>query len=259
MKHRAVVLLVLAALAAPAAASAASSQGVAFEAPRELLDWDKRDRTLDEIRAFGVSSIRQLVYWKSFAPRPGSKHKPDFDAADPNAYPAGTWDRLDALVAAAQRGDRQAFEELVRRTARLLFARAYLDTGDNNRAEDLVQETLLSAWRSVRQVTDAAGREVSGNTIVHATFGAFMLSAQMTGSVYRSGSPVEASIRAIDYTGAPQAGVAIELALEHLQYRAGYYNEPIVTRVAATTATTDADGRATAATVAGFLKRSTAA
>lgn len=62
-----------------------------------------------------------------------------------------------ALVAAAQRGDRQAFEELVRRTARLLFARAYLDTGDTHRAEDLVQETLLTAWRSIRQVTDAAG------------------------------------------------------------------------------------------------------
>ena len=29
------------------------------------------------------------------------------------------------------------------------------------------------------QVTDAASREVSGNTVVHATFGAFLLSAQM--------------------------------------------------------------------------------
>ena len=62
-----------------------------------------------------------------------------------------------ALVAASQRGDRLAFEELVRRTARLLFARAYLETGDRHRAEDLVQETFLVAWRSIRQVTDASG------------------------------------------------------------------------------------------------------
>ena len=66
-------------------------------------------------------------------------------------------DSESALVAASQRGDRLAFEELVRRTARLLFARAYLETGDNHRAEDLVQETLLTAWRSIRQVSDASG------------------------------------------------------------------------------------------------------
>jgi RNA polymerase sigma-70 factor (ECF subfamily) len=54
-------------------------------------------------------------------------------------------------------GGRAAFEELVRRTARLLFARAYLETGDAHRAEDLVQDTLLSAWRNIRQLSDAAG------------------------------------------------------------------------------------------------------
>jgi hypothetical protein len=97
------VVLGLAALAAaPAAAPASSSQVVAFEAPRELLDFGDRDRTLDEIQGFGVANVRQLVYWKSFAPKARSRKKPDFDASDPNAYPAGTWDRLDALVGAAQ-------------------------------------------------------------------------------------------------------------------------------------------------------------
>jgi RNA polymerase sigma-70 factor (ECF subfamily) len=58
------------------------------------------------------------------------------------------------LVERSRSGDRAAFEELVRRTARLVFARAYLETGDNARAEDLTQETFLLAWRSVRQVKD---------------------------------------------------------------------------------------------------------
>ena len=57
----------------------------------------------------------------------------------------------------SQAGDRPAFEELVRRTARLLFSRLYLDTGDPHRAEDLVQETYLVAWRSIAQVTEPAG------------------------------------------------------------------------------------------------------
>jgi hypothetical protein len=96
-------LLVL--LALPAAASASSTQSLTFEAPRELLDPGTRDRTLDEIRAFGVDRLRVLVYWKDFAPSPKSKRKPSFDAANPDAYPFGTWHRLDALFeAAAARG-----------------------------------------------------------------------------------------------------------------------------------------------------------
>jgi len=61
------------------------------------------------------------------------------------------------LVAASQQGERSAFEELVRRTARLVFSRAYLDTGDVHRAEDLTQETFLVAWRSIGQVKDRSG------------------------------------------------------------------------------------------------------
>ena len=61
------------------------------------------------------------------------------------------------LVGRSQRGDRAAFEELVRRTARLVFSRLYLETGSSDRAEDLAQETFLIAWRKIRQVTDPAG------------------------------------------------------------------------------------------------------
>lgn len=61
------------------------------------------------------------------------------------------------LVGRSVRGDRAAFEELVRRTARLVFSRLYLETGNVDRAEDLAQETFLIAWRKIRQVTDPAG------------------------------------------------------------------------------------------------------
>jgi len=104
--RRLLPLLILLALAVPSAAGASPKQVVSFEAPRELLSFEDRNGTLNEIRDFGVTRVRQLVYWKSFAPRPKSKRKPRrFDGANPNSYPAHTWDRLDFLVnEAAARG-----------------------------------------------------------------------------------------------------------------------------------------------------------
>jgi RNA polymerase sigma-70 factor, ECF subfamily len=65
-----------------------------------------------------------------------------------------TTDSDEVLVRSAQGGDRAAFEELVRRTSRLVFARLYLETGDTHRAEDLLQETLLNAFRCLGQLAD---------------------------------------------------------------------------------------------------------
>ena len=58
------------------------------------------------------------------------------------------------LVHSARSGNRAAFEELVRRTSRLVYARLYLETGDVHRAEDLLQDTLLQAFRSLSGLTD---------------------------------------------------------------------------------------------------------
>ena len=63
----------------------------------------------------------------------------------------------ETLVRRSQGLDLAAFEELVRRTARMVFARLYLETGDMHRAEDLSQETYLIAWRSIQQVQDPGG------------------------------------------------------------------------------------------------------
>jgi RNA polymerase sigma-70 factor (ECF subfamily) len=61
----------------------------------------------------------------------------------------------EALVQRSWRGDREAFEELVRRTGRGLFARVYLETGDPHKAEDIAQEAYLIAWRSIRSLAKA--------------------------------------------------------------------------------------------------------
>ena len=55
-----------------------------------------------------------------------------------------------SLVLRSRDGDRAAFERLVRRTARLLYAHLLPKTaGDVHRAEDLVQDTYLTAWRTI--------------------------------------------------------------------------------------------------------------
>jgi RNA polymerase sigma-70 factor (ECF subfamily) len=60
----------------------------------------------------------------------------------------------EAMVRRSCRGDREAFEELVRRTSRGLFARIYLETANGHRAEDIAQEAYLLAWRSIRSLKD---------------------------------------------------------------------------------------------------------
>jgi len=60
------------------------------------------------------------------------------------------------LVEKAQKGDRAAFEELVRRTSRLVYARLYLGTGDRHEAEDLLQETWVFAYRALPRLRDPA-------------------------------------------------------------------------------------------------------
>ena len=102
MRQRLIIIALLGLLAVPAAAQASPRQVMSFEAPSELLDYSRVDATLQEIRGFGVTQVRQLVYWQTFAPRPKSKKKPKFNAADPAAYPAGTWARLDTLMNSAK-------------------------------------------------------------------------------------------------------------------------------------------------------------
>src|SRR3954469_25712277 len=102
MRYRLLIIALLGLLAVPAAAQASPRQVMSFEAPSELLDYSRVDATLGEIKAFGVTQVRQLVYWQDFAPRPKSKKKPRFNAANPAAYPPGTWDGLDRIFNSAK-------------------------------------------------------------------------------------------------------------------------------------------------------------
>jgi hypothetical protein len=102
---RTAVIALLLCLLAVSPAAASSRQTVSFEAPRELLSDDLRDQTLDEISAFGVHSLRVVMYWHAVAPAADSATRPSFDASDPGAYPEANWAPFDRLFAdAARRG-----------------------------------------------------------------------------------------------------------------------------------------------------------
>lgn len=85
-------------LVAPAA-HARPDQAMTFEAPRDLLDPERREAALTELDALGVKSLRVILRWRDVAPGGDSSTRPAFDATDPNAY---GWGPYDALLAAAK-------------------------------------------------------------------------------------------------------------------------------------------------------------
>lgn len=143
----------------------------------------------------------------------------DADDADVGADEVGDAREAEArLIRRSQLGERRAFEELVRRTARLIFSRVYLESGggDPHRAEDLVQETFLTAWRSIGQVTDPSG------------FRAWLLSVARTVTLdarrretrkKRSGGGVRRDESALETMASPGADPADEAEAEEERQR----------------------------------------
>jgi RNA polymerase sigma-70 factor (ECF subfamily) len=56
---------------------------------------------------------------------------------------------IPALVKRAQRGDRGAFEAIVRRTGRMVYAQVVAAVRDRQKAEDITQETYIAAWKAL--------------------------------------------------------------------------------------------------------------
>jgi RNA polymerase sigma-70 factor (ECF subfamily) len=62
----------------------------------------------------------------------------------------------DDLISLAIAGHRPAFDVLIKRTSRLVWAHHILRCRDRGRAEDLTQETYLRAWRAISKLADPA-------------------------------------------------------------------------------------------------------
>jgi RNA polymerase sigma-70 factor (ECF subfamily) len=69
----------------------------------------------------------------------------------PEGRDGGDRDELPAFVRRAQDGDREAFDELVRRTYVDTYTLAVRLTGNEEDARDVVQEAYLRAWKGIRR------------------------------------------------------------------------------------------------------------
>jgi hypothetical protein len=97
----AVLAAIAASLVSPAAANATRTQLTMMEDSTQLLTQGEAGRNfaLDEFKALGTNIVKVRVEWRDIAPDPASRRKPSgFDATDPGAYPAGSWDALDGAV-----------------------------------------------------------------------------------------------------------------------------------------------------------------
>ncbi|MDP9385886.1 MAG: hypothetical protein M3P50_11765 [Actinomycetota bacterium] len=98
----ATLLAALAVTAAPAAGS--STQESTFQDDNRLIyaPPERVRATLDELASLGVDRLRITVVWAAVAPNPRSRARPRFDAADPDAYPPGAWDRYEVVTREAR-------------------------------------------------------------------------------------------------------------------------------------------------------------
>jgi hypothetical protein len=86
------------ALAVPAPAAAAPETILQDDAVLLHRDEPGIRAALDRIRGLGVDRVRITAGWSVIAPQPDAAVKPDFDAADPAAYPPANWSNLDRAV-----------------------------------------------------------------------------------------------------------------------------------------------------------------
>ena len=140
-----------------------------------------------------------------------------------------------ALVLLSQSGNQFAFEQLVRRTARLVYARLYLDLGRQRDAEDLTQETFITAWKSIRQLTHPDGFRPWLLTIAkNVAIDAQRHESRQKRSFARTESSSEQLHLALDSKADPAANVMnVELqnkALELLRSLPEEYRVPLMMR-----------------------------
>src|SRR6202034_4499853 len=53
-------------------------------------------------RSLGATTERMFIQWATVAPSPNATKQPNFNASDPNAYPAINWAIYDQAIKAAQ-------------------------------------------------------------------------------------------------------------------------------------------------------------
>ena len=101
---RAVFVLLALVLGFPGRAPASPTQQSILQDDGQLIYASPQHmaQTLEQLSSLGVDRVKVSLIWWLVAPNPTSTRRPNFNATDPAAYPAGAWDRYDMLVRMAQ-------------------------------------------------------------------------------------------------------------------------------------------------------------
>jgi hypothetical protein len=94
------------------------------------------------------------------------------------------------------------------------------------------------------RVSDASGREVSGHSVVHATYASFLIVVRPAQYIAEPGVPTRVDVRALDYVGQPQADLKLNVWVERITYRPEAGRREPAEQVAQSEITTGADGHA---------------
>jgi RNA polymerase sigma-70 factor, ECF subfamily len=123
-------------------------------------------------------------------------------------------EELDRLVAAARDGDREAFDELVRRTYVDTYTLAVRLTANEEDARDVVQEAYLRAWKGIRRFRgDARFTTWMYRITANAAYTAVQKrKRRRTEPLEAADEPVEAMIEALPEAAAESAALLDELA-----------------------------------------------
>jgi hypothetical protein len=208
-------------LALPVGAGASGSQESMFQ-DDTLLVYARPStvaRTLDTLRALGIDRVRVSVFWSLVAPAPKSTDRPRFDAADPDAYPRGAWDRYDVVI-------RLARERGIDVDFNVTSPAPFWATGRPRRHD--IWKNYNPSPRQFQLFVRAVGRRYAGNWVPgRGAVGAAPASAATAGS--RTVSPLDALAPASALTAGSAESSTLDAGTPAAVPRVDYWsiwNEP---------------------------------
>ena len=140
----------------------------------------------------------------------------------------------EGLIRRAQKGNREAFEHLVRGTSRLVYSHLLVLTRHPQQAEDLTQETYLHAWKAIAKLTEPAGFRswlltIARNLSVNEVRAARRLK-RGSGLVKAAGSDIDVADPAPDPAEASEVTEQQEQLLQLLEALPEDYRQPLMLR-----------------------------
>ncbi|HEX4009095.1 MAG TPA: hypothetical protein VHX62_03770 [Solirubrobacteraceae bacterium] len=140
----------------PASALASHTQLAIIQDGGDLVN---APATMQQFRELGANTVRVVVPWAQIAPSPTATKKPNFNATDPNAYPAANWAPFDAIDRAAQQYGLKVYFDVSGGAPR--WAEAGKPQGTPN------ESPIFLAWKpnaaAYGQFVQAMGKRYSGS------------------------------------------------------------------------------------------------